>query len=162
MEILIEHGKLCAGGPIQPPIELKATEENTFYVAQLMADIEFISMPDYGMKIKVTQSGVVNEGVRADKKPEDNMNETDLHEYCGKYWSEEVETQYTFFLKDGRLMGAHAHHGEFPMIPVNKDMFSTTQWYSPNVKFIRDEKNNITGADLGGGRVIAIRFNRKM
>lgn len=161
VEIEIEDGKLCAGGPIQPPIELKATGENKFYVAQLSADIEFISMPKNGMKIKVTQPGAVNEGVRTNKKSEDNKNKTDLQEYCGKYWSEEVETQYTFFLKDGKLRGIHAHHGEFPLTQVSKDMFRTNQWYAQIVKFIRNKKNELTGADLGGGRVIAIRFNKK-
>jgi CubicO group peptidase (beta-lactamase class C family) len=161
-EIIIEDGKLCAGGTIQPAIELKATGENTFYVAQLSADVEFISMPENGMKIKVTQPGGVTEGVRTGKKTEVNIDETALREYCGKYWSEEVETQYTFFLKNGKLTGLHAHHGEFPMTPAMKDMFRTTQWFAPEVKFIRDEKNVITGVDLGGGRVVAIHFNREM
>ena len=75
--------------------------------------------------------------------------------------SEEVETQYTFFLKDGKLMGLHAHHGEFPLTPGMKDMFRTGQWYSRTVKFIRNEKGRITGVNLGGGRVTAIRFERK-
>ncbi len=159
LETVMKEGKLCVGGPVQPPIELKPTGENTFYVEQFLADVEFISMPNDGMKIKITQPGVITEGVRTDGGIEEKM---DPQEYCGTYWSEEVETQYTFFLKDGKLMGLHAHHGEFPLVPGMKDIFSTTQWYAPIVKFIRDEKGKISGVNLGGGRVAAIRFERKI
>ena len=158
LEAVIKDGKLCAGGPIQPPLELKPTGENTFYVGQLFADIEFTPMPNDGMKVRITQPGAVTEGVRTTAEATRRI---DLQEYCGSYWSEELETQYTFFVKDERLTALHAHHGEFPLMPGMKDNFTSGQWFAPVVNFIRDKKDGISGVKMGGNRLTPILFNRK-
>jgi hypothetical protein len=158
LETVMEEGKLCAGGQIQPPIELKPTGENRFYVEPLLADIEFTPMPDDGMKVKITQPGAVNEGIRT---TDDTSNSIDFKEYCGTYWNEELETQYTFFLKEDNLMALHAHHGEFSLMPGMKDSFTSGQWFTPIVIFIRDEEDRVSGVRMGGGRLTPILFNRK-
>jgi hypothetical protein len=78
------------------------------------------------------------------------------------YWSDELETQYTITLKGGKLTANHVRHGEIALIPASQDRFKTTEWFMPEVNFLRDSSNLVSGLTLGGGRVAAIRFNRKV
>jgi hypothetical protein len=77
------------------------------------------------------------------------------------YWSDELETQYTFFVRDGALYARHAHHGETALTPTQADQFATGWWFAPEVKFVKDATGNINGVTLGGGRVGAVAFTRK-
>jgi hypothetical protein len=85
----------------------------------------------------------------------------DMVGYPGVYWSEELETQYTILLRDGKLFADHAHHGEIPLSAITKDQFASSAWFMPVVKFVRDKGGAVTGMTLGGGRVTAVRFVRR-
>jgi CubicO group peptidase (beta-lactamase class C family) len=154
---VLKEGKLWAG-PAESPAELKPTGPGRFYIEQIKADVEFTALPDGGMKVKVTQPGAYNEGERVPAQPD---TAADLAPFAGVYWSEELETQYTFTVKDGKLVGVHAHHGEFQLVPMAKDQFETRLWFAPEVRFVRDAADKIVAVTLGGGRVTAVRFVRK-
>jgi CubicO group peptidase (beta-lactamase class C family) len=89
------------------------------------------------------------------------FDEKDLAQYSGVYWSEELETQYTIGVKDGKLVADHAHHGEIALTPVAKGQFRGAVWFMQEVKFVRDASGRITGLTVGGGRVSAVQFVRK-
>jgi hypothetical protein len=110
-----------------------------------------------GMHVKITQPGAINESERVPAA----SGTADFLPYAGVYWSDELETQYTFFVRDGALYARHGHHGEVVLAPTTKDEFSTGWWFTPHVKFIRDGAGNISGVTLGGGRVAAVAFTRK-
>jgi hypothetical protein len=110
------------------------------------------------MAIRITQSGGSMTGERFVLVPFDP---DDLKSYSGVYWSEELETQYTILLRDGRLVSDHAHHGETMLTPAGKDHFRSTAWFMPEVKFIRDSAGSVVAMTLGGNRVTAIRFTRR-
>ena len=101
---------------------MKAVSPSSFYVEPLAANIDFTPAPNRGMKVKITQPGAVNEGVRASEPPKAA---TDLQAYTGVYWSEELETQYTFSINAGKLIATHAHHGVIALTPKTMDSFST-------------------------------------
>src|SRR5204862_7852915 len=84
-----------------------------------------------------------------------------LEQLAGNYWSEELETRYTFFLKEGRLFGLHLKHGEFPLTHASGNKFSTRLWFMPSVEFVQDAAGTVTGAKLGGGRVTGVNFVRQ-
>ncbi len=119
--------------------------------------MEFSPQEHGGMHVKITQPGAINEGDRIPAA----AGAVDLLPYAGVYWSDELETQYTFFVRDGALYARHAHHGEVVLAPTTKDEFSTGWWFAPHVKFTRDAGGNISGVTLGGGRVAAVAFTRK-
>ena len=56
----------------------------------------------------------------------------------------------------------HIRHGEVALIPASQDRFKTTEWFMPEANFLRDSSNRVSAVTLGGGRVAAIRFNRKV
>lgn len=155
---VVEGGKLFAGGPIQPPMEMRPLAPNRFYVQQLSADLEFTPVPNGGMKVRITQPGGANEGTRTSG---DLKRKTDLDAYAGVYWSDELETQYNFSLKDGKLIATHAHHGVIALTPMWEDTFRGNKWFISQVTFIRDSEGRVNAVTLGGGRIRGIRFVRK-
>lgn len=85
----------------------------------------------------------------------------DFAQFTGNYWSEELETRYTFLVKDGKLHVSHLRHGEMALTPESRDRFRSKWWFMPNVEFLRDSQGSVTGAKLGGGRVTGVRFTRQ-
>jgi CubicO group peptidase (beta-lactamase class C family) len=157
--VAVEQGKLWLAGEIRPPFELHPLGPGHFYCKEIQADMEFSPLDRGGMTMKVTQPGAINQGERIPTAQ--SAVATDLLPYTGVYWSEELETQYTFFLRDGALFARHAHHGEFALLPVFRDQFSSDRWFTPRIKFLRSSTGVISGATLGGGRVTGIAFTRK-
>jgi hypothetical protein len=139
-------------------LELHPVGPGHFYCKEIQADMEFSPQANGGMHVKITQpGGAINEGDRIPAA----AGPVDLLPYAGVYWSDELETQYTFFVRDGALYARHAHHGEVVLAPTLKDEFSSGWWFTPHVKFTRDAAGNISGVTLGGGRVTAVAFTRK-
>jgi CubicO group peptidase (beta-lactamase class C family) len=156
---VVEGGKLLAAGPIRPPLEMRPIGPSSFYVESLAAEIDFAPAPNNGMKVKIIQPGAINEGVRTNDplKPA-----TDFRAYVGTYWSEELETQYTFSInKNGKLIAIHAHHGIIMLSAKSADSFNSDQWFMSDVDFVRDKSGRVTAVALGGGRVRGITFVRK-
>jgi hypothetical protein len=156
LTLVVEDGKMWAAAGQQ--LELHPTGPGRFYCKEIQADMEFSPQENGGMRVKITQpGGAINEGDRSPAA----AGGVDLLPYAGVYWSDELETQYTFFVRDGSLYARHAHHGEVVLAPIAKDEFSTGWWFTPHVKFIRDAAGNISALTLGGGRVAAVTFTRK-
>lgn len=156
LSVVVKDGKLWAAGGHE--LELHPIGHDRFYCKELQADIVFSPQEHGGMHVKVTQpGGTINEGDRIPAAPVT----ADYLPYTGVYWSDELETQYTFLVRDGALFARHAHHGEIALTPTKKDEFSTGWWFAPQVKFVRDAGGDINGVSLGGGRVAGVAFARK-
>jgi hypothetical protein len=154
--IAIQDGKLV-GAPVgEKPDELKPITSSRFYATGIHSEVEFIPQPGGGMTLKLSTPGGLLEGQRL--KPSNPRN---LPQYPGTYWSEELETQYTFVLKDGKLFAEHAHHGEISLQPQSEDDFRGSTWFMSSVKFTRDAAGTVDGVILGGGRITGIRFTRR-
>ena len=80
---------------------------------------------------------------------------------AGVYWSDELEAEYTILVRDGSLFAVNSHHGEFALTPGGKDRFGSPKFFFREVSFVRDDKAKVTALTVGGGRVTAIRFERK-
>jgi CubicO group peptidase (beta-lactamase class C family) len=159
LHVVVERGKLWAAGPVQPPLEIHPVGPAHFYIKERRAKVEFSPRADGGMGVKITQPGAVNEGERITAAAA--KVEADLLAYTGVYWSDELETEYTFFLRDGTLYSLHPRHGAIPLVPTIRDQFSSGWWFAPTVTFQRNSQNAVAGVTLGGGRVTGIAFARK-
>jgi CubicO group peptidase (beta-lactamase class C family) len=155
LTVVVKEGKLWANVGLE--LELHPIDQYHFYCKELQGDIVFSPLEHGGMHVKITQGSAVNE---ADRVPA-AVGAADYLPYTGVYWSDELETQYTLFVRDGTLNVRHAHHGEIALTPIQKDQFASGWWFAPQVKFVRDAAGAITGMTLGGGRVAAIAFTRK-
>jgi CubicO group peptidase (beta-lactamase class C family) len=159
MRTVTADGKLWVAGNGSERLELHPLGPAHFFLKELNLDIVFTPKGNGGMSAKLTQGTDVNEADRL--APVDAAVVADLSSYAGTYWSEELETQYRFFVKDGKLFALHSHHGEFELFPTSRDHFSTDQWYAARIHFIRDGKGKVNSVVLGGGRISGVTFTRK-
>lgn len=72
-----------------------------------------------------------------------------LVDYTGRFYSEELSTQFVFALKDGALTGHHPRLAAFNLSPYQPDTFATGAAIQ-KVQFLRDDRGAITGF-LGSG-----------
>jgi hypothetical protein len=154
IEVIRQGNKLMASPPGQTPAELKPLAVNRFWAANVSAEVEF---PASG-KIVVTPGGVPTRGERI---PGTKPAASELAVFAGNYWSDELQTQYTATVRDGKLRIDHLKHGEFTYTPVAKDYFTGGLWFMPLLRFTRDAAGNVDGFYAGGGRVRGIRFVRR-
>ena len=154
----VKDGRLMGAPQGQPPAELKPIAAGKFYVEMIDGEVEFAPKPGGKMSMKLTNAGMNAEGERIKIAPFDSA---DLPQYAGAYWSDELETQYTMVLKDGKLVADHAHHGEIALTPVAKDQFRGATFFAQEVNFVRDSTGRVTGMTIGGGRVTAVKFARR-
>jgi len=154
-----QNGKLVAEVPGLGTQELRPLATNRFFIEQVSGEVEFTLGLNGLLRLKFTQEGSTMNGERIALSP---WEPTDLEQYQGVYWSDELETQYTLTLQGGKLAARHIRHGSIALVPASQDRFTTTEWFMPEARFLRDSANGISGLTLGGGRVAAIRFNRKV
>jgi hypothetical protein len=157
-DIRKKEGKLMTEVPGQGAQELHPLATNRFFIEQVSGELEFVIKPDSPLRLRFTQMGSTINGERVSMAP---WEATNLEQYQGAYWSDELETQYTIKFKDGKLTADHVHHGEIALLPAGQDRFTTKEWFMPEVRFLRDPFNRVSGLTLGGGRVGAVRFNRQ-
>jgi hypothetical protein len=110
------------------------------------------------MRLKFSHEGGTVAGERIASVP---WNQKDLEAFQGVYWSDELETEYTVKLKDGKLTAEHIRHGTVDLLPTMPDQFATRTWFMAEVKFQRDQSGKVSGMTLGGGRLTGILFKRK-
>src|SRR5258708_29182402 len=83
-----------------------------------------------------------------------------LRQFTGSFYSEELETQYQISLVNDTLILHHMRLGDYTLDP---DPVAEDQLAGPigTLHFLRNDKHEITGFGLTGGRVRNIRFNKK-
>jgi CubicO group peptidase (beta-lactamase class C family) len=80
---------------------------------------------------------------KVEERPKPSI--TSFTELIGKYKSEELETQYTISIENGRLIARNLHQGGITLDPAWKDDFKADAWFMNSVEFCRDLKGNVTG-----------------
>jgi hypothetical protein len=140
-------------------MELRPLSPTRFFLEQIRGELEFIPKPANGMGLKLVANG--GGTLEGERRPETPPAPIDLTDYTGRYWSEELETQYTILLKNGKLTAVHPHHGEIALQSVVKDEFRSSAWFMPSVKFTRDSTGAVTAVILGGNRLTGVKFDRR-
>jgi len=155
LDIVVKDGKLLGAPRGDKQVELKPIGAHKFYAEPIHSEVEFTPGAAGKMAIKFTgrESGDGERIVETSSK--------DLAPYVGAYWSDELETQYTVELNDGKLSAMHAHHGQIVLTPLANDQFLGSQYFFHDVKFVRDADGRITAMTVGGGRVTAVKFTRR-
>jgi hypothetical protein len=156
IEIEKKDGKLQGAPPGQPKLELKAISPNRFYIEQVRAEAEF-TRKDGKVTLKLTQGSGAMEGEQTPRQP---LETSDLPQYVGTYWSDELEARYTLKLRDDKLVAEHIRHGEITLTPFTRDHFLGGQWFMQEVRFTRNS-SGIKGMTLGGGRVKGVFFAKQ-
>jgi len=87
------------------------------------------------------------------------LSKTEMQEYTGSFYSQELETSYKISQLNDQLMGYHSRHGEFPIQLLKKDL---TDWSGFAIsQYVRNNKNEITGFYVSLDRVKNVWFEKE-
>ena len=86
-------------------------------------------------------------------------NESELMNFEGNYWSDELETVYHLIVKDKQLIVKHRWLEDIILEPIAKDIFKTEWGYY--IRFMRNAKEEISGLSVNSGRTLDVYFQRK-
>ena len=75
-----------------------------------------------------------------------------LSEFTGQFYSPELKTIYTFFIKNDTLTGYHPKYGDFKILVLKQDLFQSQKPLG-TITFIRDGSKKITGVRVAYDRV---------
>jgi hypothetical protein len=81
-----------------------------------------------------------------------------LKEYAGEYYNDELPVTYKLAVEKGSLFFKHKNAPKGALKAMDRDKF-TMRWYG--VEFVRDKKKRIKGFILGAGRAANIEFVKK-
>ncbi|NEU07637.1 serine hydrolase [Flavihumibacter sp. R14] len=80
-----------------------------------------------------------------------------LAEFTGRYFSEELATEYQLTEVNRKLTIKHSRLSDIELNPVKKDTFSG---FMGNLEFTRDSKGVISGYKISTGRIKNLKFNK--
>ena len=85
-----------------------------------------------------------------------------LQEYTGSYRSPELDSTFDLEVDaEARLIATHWRNDPTVLSPTAADTFKGDQWFLPEVRFVRDATNRITGFTVTGARVRNLIFERQ-
>jgi hypothetical protein len=155
--ISIENDNLFVSAPELPETPMMAVSAIEFDVKAVSARVTFILDSGKVSKMKMQMNGGE---VIALRVPDFDPAKTNLSEYTGDFYSEELSTAYTMILDSGKLIARHFRTGDVMLTLSKPDQFSGNKWYFRNVVFTRDSSGKISGCNVSGGRVRNLKFEK--
>ena len=83
-----------------------------------------------------------------------------LTEFEGDYYTAELDTTYTIRVRGDGLVAQHRRHDDI-VLTYTDGHFRGDAWFFPEIHFLRDDAENITGFRLTGNRVRNLYFEKK-
>jgi CubicO group peptidase (beta-lactamase class C family) len=93
-----------------------------------------------------------------EKKPFDPKTVV-LADFTGRYYSDELETRYTFDIRNDTLTSHHQRHNDFKLQATAADTFSME--FLGTLAFTRDAKGKVNGFKASNGRVRNLVFRKE-
>ena len=141
-----------------PTFELTAASDTSFFVKEAPISI-LTHRNNAGTVDQLTiYTPEQNSGRRIDSGL---LAKENLRNYVGDYYSPELKTTYSLFMKDGQLMVSHRRHNDFPLIPREKDRFAGGAWFFSDVRAERDGAGSIEALRVSNGRVRNLRLEKQ-
>ena len=118
----------------------KKETEKDFYLKLTIADFEY-------------------NGKKVFLKPFDKS-KVDLKDFTGRYYSEELRTNYTFKIEDNALVATHSRNKDITLTPFQENLFIGNEWFFRKIEFIRNEKLEIIACKVYSARATIV-FKRE-
>jgi CubicO group peptidase (beta-lactamase class C family) len=126
-------------------------------------EYEFNSKEYTGVKIKNSKMEVIlDDGYTLNFKKyiPANYNRINIQEFKGTYYSEELNTTYTFFTKENQLIANHRRSGDFKLKAIKNDFFIGNKGSFRNVTFTRNNLQQITSFKVSSSRAKNVVFKK--
>ena len=145
----------------QQRLEIVPTSDSTFRLLAVEASVTFTRGEDGEVEGAILhQNGQNQPATRLadDEAPEEwAPTEDDLADYAGRFYSEELETFYTFTVEEGKLVMHQRRLGDMTLEPGEEENFT-----GGNLTFVfeRDRNGVVIGFYLSNVRTRDVRFGR--
>ena len=101
---------------------------------------------------------IVNTASEKDKPvKESNIN---LKDFEGKFYNEELNTDYSAKAKNGKLVLSHTRLSDVELTETGKDKFAGNIEFAVEIEFLRDKDNAITGFKISNFGAKNVRFDK--
>jgi CubicO group peptidase (beta-lactamase class C family) len=146
--ITMENDQLMSRSNGESPYPITAKSDSTYWVDAYNNAITFVrDSTGYMLRYKAIMAKRI-----VPFTPDSVL----LKQFAGKYYSEELSTEYILTVRDGKLWMYHIRLGVIEMFPEPaRDTFGCAMG---TFRFIKNEKSGITGFDLTRSRVRNIHF----
>ena len=144
----------------QPRLDIVPTSDSTFRLLAVEASVTFLRGEDGEVEGATLHQNGDRHATRLadDAAPEEwAPTEEDLADYVGRFYSEEIETFYTFAMEDGDLVMRQRRLDEVTLTPGERDVFSGGGF---SFAFERDRNGKVIGLYLSNVRTRDVRFGR--
>ena len=140
----------------QPEVNLTATSDSTFSIVGVDASVTFHLNED----ATADSLTLHQNGNHIARKIEFILEQDQMAEYAGRYYSEEIETHYTVVLKDDSLyLRNYQLDDDLELSATSEDMFGS-EFPLTSVHFVRNENGEITGFKASNGRTRDVLFKK--
>ena len=144
----------------QQRLEIVPTSDSTFRLLAVEASVTFLRGEDGEVEGAILHQNGDQRATRLaeDEAPEEwAPTEDDLADYAGRFYSEELETFYTFEVADGELVAHQRRLGRFTIQPGERENFAGG---GLSFAFERDRNGEVIGFYLSNVRTRDVRFGR--
>lgn len=160
LEFRREDDKLFTQATGQGAVEIFGSSDSTFYMKVVQASVTFHRNADGKVEHLTLHQNGNHRGNRI-HEPAWKPSEEDIKMYTGRYFSNELEAFYSIALDDEKnLVLKHRRIDDLPLKAESKDQF-TASFPIPELKFIRNEKGEVTGFEASSGRSTGILFQKQ-
>jgi CubicO group peptidase (beta-lactamase class C family) len=119
------------------------------------------TIANFYLKNDLKEIPTVNAANNASEKDkpvkESNIN---LKDFEGKFYSEELNTDYTAKARNGKLVLSHTRLSDVELTETGKDKFAGNIEFTVEVEFLRDKNNAITGFKISNFGAKNVRFDK--
>lgn len=157
--ITARNRELFAEAPGLPNAKMIPLSETKFAIKEAGAEVTFV--PDGNGSITTMKVSIQGQMITANRIPDFDPASVNLKELTGLFFSDELNTGYTFVIEDGRLIARHFRTGDVKLTPVKENVFGGDQWYFGQVEFLRDQSGSVTGCKISGSRAVNLIFSRR-
>ena len=143
----------------QPRLDIVPTSDSTFKLLVVAASVTFLRGEDGEVEgLILHQNGDQPATRLAGDAPEEwAPTAEELADFAGRFYSEELETFYTFEVEEGALVMRQRRLGRVPLTAGEEDSFSGGGF---SFAFERDEDGEVTGFRLSNVRTRDVGFGR--
>ena len=143
----------------QQRLEIVPTSDSTFRLLAVEASVTFLRDPEGDVEGLTLHQNGNNHATRLEGDEAEAWEPTaeDLADFAGRFFSDELETFYTFTVEDGDLVLHQRRLDRAELEPGEEDHFSGGDM---SFAFERDRNTQVIGFYLSNGRTRDVRFGR--
>tara|TARA_R110000868_G_scaffold306734_1_gene567990 strand:- start:22715 stop:24715 length:2001 start_codon:yes stop_codon:yes gene_type:complete len=159
LKFFSEEGEFFTQATGQQKVKITPTSDSTFTLVGVNANIIFHEGSNGEFNALTLDQNGLNKANRVTEEPW-APSESDIKNYTGTYFSEEIETFYTVSWSDSSITVNQRLIGDIEFSPIEEDKFTSSSIVS-EISFQRDENGKVSALLVSNGRTLGVRFEKK-